>query len=268
MTTAKEYYLEGNLTKAVEQITEEVKNAPSSAAKRAFLVELLCFNGEWERADKQLNALLSLDEKSALTVGTWRQLIRAAQARDDVYNDGAIPEVIELPTERIELALKLQLAERENDQKQCDKLLNAINSLETKNEYSINNTVVSDWRDLDDLNSGILELLGTNGKYFWVDFDQVESIEFDEPTRPLDLLWRKAAIALKSGTAGEVFVPAIYPSQKTEDDLLKLGRKTDWIEKGSLVKGEGLRTWLVGDDAVSLMDIKNIELVTAVEAIA
>ncbi|MGH1470076.1 MAG: type VI secretion system accessory protein TagJ [Cellvibrionaceae bacterium] len=267
MPTAKEYYLEGNLTKAVEKISEEVKNAPSSVSKRAFLIELLCFVGDWERADKQLNTLLSLDEKSALTVGTWRQLIRAAQARDDVFQRGAMPDVIELPTERIQAALKLLILDKEGNSNECESQLNTMMTFNDKNEFSINNKTVSDWRDLDDVNSNILELLGTNGKYFWVDFEQVESIEFDTPRRPLDLLWRKASIALKSGTTGEVFVPAIYPSQKN-DDALKLGRKTDWIEENNIVKGLGLRTWLVGDEAISLMDVESIQLLSEVEATA
>ncbi len=268
MLTAKEYYLEGNLKKAVEQITEEVKGAPSNAAKRAFLVELLCFSGDWERADKQLNALLSLDEKSALTVGTWRQLIRAAQARDDVFNNSAIPDVIELPSDRIQIALKLLLTQKENNANQCVELLNSLESQESKNGFSINYELVTDWRDLDDVTSGILELLGTNGKYFWVDFEQIESIEFDKPVRPLDLLWRKASIVLKTGTTGEVFVPAIYPTKNSDDDLLKLGRKTNWIEINQIVRGEGLRTWLVGEEAVSIMDVEGVELNSAIEAIA
>lgn len=268
MSTAKELYKEGNLKGALDKILDEVRENPTSVSKRAFLIELLCFSGDWERADRQLDTMLSLDEKSALTVGTWRQLIRAAQTRDDVYFNGATPDVIEQPTERIQIALKLLLAQRENQTADCETLLEQLNNLIPQKTFSVNDITALEWRDLDDVTNGIVELLGTNGKYFWVDCDQIESIEFHAPARPLDLLWRKATVSLCNGTTGDVFVPAIYPQANSEDDELKLGRKTDWLEGNGIVRGAGLRSLLVGEEAVSIMDIKSITTVSAVEAIA
>lgn len=117
---AAELFSAGDLASAIKQCAEEVKIQPSSASKRALFVELLCFDGDFERADKQLTALASLDISAAVTVGTWRQLIRAAQARRDVFENGAIPSVISSLTPSIETALAALLALRNDDKGQLD----------------------------------------------------------------------------------------------------------------------------------------------------
>jgi type VI secretion system protein ImpE len=59
-----------------------------------------------------------------------------------------------------------------------------------------------------------------------------------------------------------VFLPAIYPgSHEHADDQVKLGRKTDWKEtKDGPVLGMGLRTFLVGDDPVTLLEWRELKL--------
>jgi len=255
--SAKDCYLEGDLTAAIDTIADEIRDEPGNANKRAFLVELLCFNGDFERADKQLNTLVTLDTQLALTVGTWRQLIRAAQTRCDVYDSGAIPEVIETPTPRIQNSLALLLALRENRTNDYVALIAKIDTETTSDGYNINGQIVNDLRDLDDVNAGVLEVLASNGKYFWVDFSQVIELHFSPPERPLDLLWRKASLTLINGTEGEVFIPTIYHGTNSDDDAAKLARKTDWLEHEGVVRGQGLRTWLVGDHDLSIMDISS-----------
>lgn len=258
---AADLYLEGKLSAAIDAIAEEIRDEPNSASKRAFLVELLCFAGEFERADKQLNTMVSLDAKAALTASTWRQLVRAAQTRRDVFENNCVPELIDAPTPGIQRALSLLVALQEKNTDEIKKLSGSIDGeskTENKNTLLINQQTVVDWRDLDDLHAGVLEVLASNGKYFWVDFSQVVEINFSAPERPIDLLWRKATIMLTSGTEGEVFIPAIYPSQSDDDEGTKLGRKTEWQDESGLIRGRGLRTWLVGDEAQTIMEIESV----------
>ncbi len=258
---AADHYLEGNLSAAIEAIAEEIRDEPNNAAKRAFLVELLCFAGDFERADKQLNTMVTLDAKAALTASTWRQIILAAQIRKDVFESACIPEVIETPTSAIEKSLALLVAVHEKSPKDISKYLGVEETPSNDNAHNtllINRQAVTDWRDLDDLNANILEVLASNGKYFWVDFSQVIELEFYKPERPIDLLWRKANIMLTNGTEGEVFIPALYPGSADDDDATKLGRKTEWQDEHGVFRGRGLRTWLVGDDAKTIMEIDSV----------
>ncbi len=246
-----EQYSQGNLNDAIAQALSEVRDNPSSAVHRAFLAELLCFAQDYERADKQLATLGSIDPQTTLTTSIWRQLIAAAQIRHDVFHKNGSPELIDQPTEDIKTALRNMIDIKEGSFTQLE---------DREQTYTINGQDVTQWRDLDDTSSYILEVLGSNGKYFWVDFAQVTELVFSPPQRAIDLLWRKASLVLTSGSEGEVFIPTIYPYTPKEQDDLMLGRATDWIEnnEAKYVRGIGQRTWLVGEDALTIMEIESI----------
>lgn len=264
MATASEEYAAGNISAALTAIADEIKAAPADAKKRAFFVELLCVAGQYERADQQLNTLVVLEPQSAITVGTWRQLIRAAQSRLDVYFKNAVPDVIDEPTPTIAKSLELLVALNAGDSSLAATALEELEALASPLNLEVNGKTVTEWRDLDDVNAYVLELLGTNGKYFWIDFTQIESIDFAKPTRPLDMLWRKVTITLNNGSVGEAFIPAVYPF-KAEDDAAKLGRLTQWHSQSGLTRGEGLRTWLIGDQALTLFDVESIAVLDSAQ---
>lgn len=258
MTTVNDYYQQGNLTQAIRELSKELAVKPSDAAKRAFLVELLCIKGDLERADDQLDILASLEPDKVLTTGTWRQLIRAAQMRKEVYEKGRTPDVVDDPTSRIKSLLNIQIGLRENDIESVEGQTKDLENGRESCSAIVNGTMVDDVRDLDDTCAGVLEVMATNGQYFWVDFSQISTLEFEPPKRPLDILWRKASIVLHKGTEGEVFIPSIYATP-TDDEEALLGRKTEWIEDGGLVRGIGQRNLLVGDQSVPIMEIESIE---------
>src|SRR5262249_12923833 len=118
----------------------------------------------------------------------------------------------------------------------------------------------TDFRDLDDLTSCVIEALTTNGQYYWVPLARVESLEFREPGRPRDLLWRRTRLVMRDGPDIEVFCPVLYPGSSAEsDDPIRLGRATDWRGgDGSPVRGVGQRTFLVGDEAVPILEIQEV----------
>ncbi|GAB1261901.1 type VI secretion system accessory protein TagJ [Aurantivibrio plasticivorans] len=259
MSTAMELFNAGDLPGAIEAVNGEIRSQPNNVEARALLVELLCFSGDLERADKQLNTMLSLDPQTAFTVGTWRQLIRSAQTRNDVFEQGATPSVIDTPTKVISNALAILLAARTGESDNVQALIDENDTQSSQLEWVINEEEATLLRDADDVLGGITELLGSNGKYFWVDNAQIESLEFVEITRPLELLWRPVDIALSNGTHGQAFLPAIYHGSSDDADVgYSLGKKTDWVETNGVVRGKGLRQWLVNDELLSAYDFKEI----------
>ncbi len=117
-----------------------------------------------------------------------------------------------------------------------------------------------DFRDADDLCAGFFEVLTTTGKYFWVPTERVETVEFHPPKRPRDLFWRRASMSVRAGPDGDVYIPAIYGSDDPAlGDEFRLGRATDWLEEGGgPVRGVGQRVFLVGQDAISIMDLTEL----------
>ena len=90
----------------------------------------------------------------------------------------------------------------------------------------------------------------------------VVSIEFRAPSTPRDLLWRNVILTVRDGPEGEVFLPALYAGTEAEaDDGLRLGRATEWKGgDGTPVRGVGQRTFLVGDDSATILELKALTL--------
>lgn len=257
MTSAHTHYQNGNLTAALAAVADELRQEPTHIGKRAFYAELLCLQGAYERADQQLATLLSLEPDTLLTVGTWRQLIHAAQARQDVFTTKRAPELIGPPTQHIEQQLQILLALAEGDMQTAAQLAHSQAEARPPCPAVVNGRAVDDLRDLDDLCAGLLEVLASNGKYFWIDFSQIRELELAPPQRPLDLLWQKATLLLNNGSEGEVFIPSIYVAT-AEDEAAMLGRTTDWQEKHGLVRGLGQRLWLVGEEALPISEVQTV----------
>jgi len=47
----------GKLSEAIQSLSAEIRENPTDAQMRVFLFELLCFAGDYDRADKHLNLL-------------------------------------------------------------------------------------------------------------------------------------------------------------------------------------------------------------------
>ena len=98
-------------------------------------------------------------------------------------------------------------------------------------------------------------LLRANGEYAWVPLEQVGAVALNPPRFPRDLIWAPARLEV-DGTAGEVFLPALYPgTHEAADDQLRLGRMTDWRSgDGGPVLGVGGRLFLADDDPIGLLE--------------
>lgn len=258
MTSAAELYKEGKLSEAITQLQQEIKANPAETSKRAFLVELLCFAGEFERADKQIDIVATQEPEALVGLGFWRQLIRAELSRQELYSDGRAPNFVNKPTEIINDLMQASICLREEKYAEALKITEAAEEKRTPVKGQCNGEDFDDFRDLDDLNSNVLEVLANNGNYYWIDFNDINSIEFFEPQRPIDLLWRKAALDVNDGPDGEVFIPTIYINSKG-NELAQLGRLTEWTEETDRpLRGIGLRSFLVGDELKTILDIKDI----------
>jgi type VI secretion system protein ImpE len=114
-------------------------------------------------------------------------------------------------------------------------------------------------RDCDDLFAGVLEVMAQGG-YYWVPLEQIETLTLKPPGFPRDLLWAPARLEL-ADSGGNVFLPVLYPaSHEHSDEAIKLGRATDWKEiPDGPVQGVGGRTFLVDEDAISLLEWRKLE---------
>ena len=66
--SAREHYEAGRLDEALAAAKADVKAKPTDVSRRRFLSELLCFAGEIDKADVQLDAASEMDPKQAVGV--------------------------------------------------------------------------------------------------------------------------------------------------------------------------------------------------------
>lgn len=263
---ARELYQAGDLAAAVAAQIEEVKRHPTDVARRSLLCEWLLIQGELERADKHLDLIVHQSPELMPGVALLRQQLRAEEWRQQFFRDGRAPECLVQPQGHVRLCLEASIHLREGHWAPAQALLDEAQAQRPPVSGMCDGVRFGDLRDLDDRFPGILEVLTSTGKYYWVALEQVASISFHAPQRSLDTLWRRAALTIREdGPDGEVFIPATYftPGQVL-DDALRLGRATDWrvlaptAEEG-LTVGLGQREFLVGEEVRSIMSLSELE---------
>jgi type VI secretion system protein ImpE len=255
---AQDLYRAGKLGEAVAQQTEEVKKNPTDLGRRCFLAELLCLSGNLDRADAQLETISKMQQPPSPAIGLMRQLVRAEKTRQEVHFDGRAPEILVPLPPYAGLSLEAATALRAGDVASAARLAMEAEEQRPHLHGTCDGEPFDDFRDLDDLTAGFFEVLTSTGKYFWVPFESVISVEPDAPATPLDLLWRPVQMSVRGGPEGKVFLAAVYSGRGAGlDDAARLGRRTDWTQasQDGPVRGVGLRTFLVGEDTRSLFEL-------------
>jgi type VI secretion system protein ImpE len=250
----------GRLAPAIEAGNAALRLNPADLDSRVLLAELLVFTGNLERADTILDAASQIDPTVMVGVAEFRQLVRAALARRQHSREGRVPEFLGEPTPALRSGLAAFIALRAGDLRQAARHAAEAEELRPRVAGCAGDASFDDFRDADDLHAGFFEILTTTGKYFWVPTERVASIEFHSPRRPRDLAWRRASVSVTGGPDGEVYLPAIYDTDKPDiSDEFLLGRATDWIgpENGPTL-GIGQRVFVVGEDATGIMDLTTL----------
>jgi type VI secretion system protein ImpE len=223
-----------------------VRAEPARAGHRLDLADILIVQGELERADAQLELALLQDPALGMPVALTRQLIRAASARADCFGQRRPPELV---TEA-DAALTAALA----------RLAGAEAPAPTQSlAGTVDGRPFEDLRDGDDRTAEVLEVLTSTGKYVWVSLAQVASLSIRPPERVRDTVWRQVELEVRGGPSGIVYLPAIYLSADA-NDAQRLGRETDWVEQGAGTWGVGLRTFLIGEEALSINEFTDLKV--------
>lgn len=254
-------FREGRLDDAVAAASAAVKAKPTDLAARVRLAEMLLLAGNLERADVLLDAAGQLDPSASLIVAEFRQLLRADMARRQLFRDGRVPEFLDTPSPAEQHLLACLVAMRAGDHSAAAEAATAAEAARAATPGvheggQSDNGAFDDFRDASDDLGGVLEILTTTGKYYWIPLARIEEIMFHKPTRPRDLAWRRASISVNQGPDGDVYVPVTYFSDDAAlGAAYRLGRATDWMDHDGVVTGVGQREFLVGDASVPIMEL-------------
>jgi len=229
----------GQLDEAIAALGAELRIHPDNAQRRTFLFELLCFAGEHERAQKQLDIVASASKEARLGALLYLAALNAERTRQEMFAHDTYPGGV--PPRPV--------------------------------AGTLNGRPFRSLEDADPRIGARLEVFAA-GQYLWLPFEHVASLRIAAPKRLRDLLWVPAVIRpvpeLKTLELGEVLLPAIAPlSWQDPDAAVRLGRVTEWVatDDGRSVP-IGQKVLLVDGEEVSLLDVRELDITASPAAIA
>jgi type VI secretion system protein ImpE len=261
MTTPKQKFEIGDLGGAIETLTGEVKASPADSRRRTFLFELLCFAGEWDRAERQLDVLARESVRTELGVELYRNAIKAERERARVFAEGGRPHFLAEPPAYVGVQLEALDRMVGGATSEARELLDRVEEERPALPCVVNGERHDDLRDADDRLGPVLEIV-VGDHYTWLPWEQIKRINVERPARLRDLLWIPTRIESRDGSVGDVFVMALYPeSSRSANDEVRLGRMTDWVKvSDELYAGIGLRMLLVGEEDRPMPDVRSMSI--------
>ena len=258
---AEQRIREGRLQEALAELQAQVRKEPANAKYRVFLFQLLAVLGQWERASNQLNVLGEMDAASLPMVQTYREAIRCELLRADVFAGRRSPLVFGDPEPWVALMLEALRLTAEGHPAQAQAVRDQAFEAATATPGTLDGQPFEWLADADPRLGPMLEVI-VNGRYYWIPFQRVQTIQLEQPTDLRDFVWMPAQFTWANGGEAVGLIPARYPeSHASADPLVQLGRKTEWLEgQAGICFGLGQRMLATDQGEYSLLDIRHIEL--------
>ncbi len=256
---AKDLIMAGRLAEARKQLTEEVKAAPADPGKRTLLFQVLAFCGEWDRAERHLDAIVMQELRAETGVQVYKNLLHAERERLEVAKRARRPSLLpKTPPyfERYVDALeKLAGGDLEGAAGAFDQILESRPDI----SGTINGKSFEGFADTDANLALFLEGI-VHDRYVWIPVEEVRELIISEPKTLFDLLWIPAHVTTQEGLSIGCYLNVLYPdSSSHEDDRIKLGRMTDWVPLGGpFARGVGQHVFQIGEEDLAILEIREV----------
>lgn len=230
---AQTLFREGKLSEAIASAGALLRENPADSRLRTFLFELLCFAGDFDRAEKHLHLLGTGSGDKDREVGAllYHAALHAERTRTEMFEKSETP----------------------------------ITSPASTPGGVLNGQPFTTIEDADPRIGPRLEIFAA-GNYLWLPFEHIASIKMEPPRRLRDLLW--APVVLRTGPdfkgmeLGEVLLPALTPlSCRHPDEAVRLGRVTVWDDQ---TEGDpvpyGQKILLVDGEEFPILEIRTLTI--------
>jgi type VI secretion system protein ImpE len=183
----------------------------------------------------------------------------ARLAADDARHAGAPQFLIDPPAHIRERLKAAELLANGRDEEGRE-LLDDADELASWAEGYVDGRQFEGWRDADDLLGPVIEAFHGE-RYLWIPIEQVRKFRLDEGDELRDALYRPATVQLRDESQWEVFIPALYTgTAEHPEEGIRTGAGVDWVDRGGLVRGVGSRTYLFGEEELSLSEFRQVEV--------
>jgi type VI secretion system protein ImpE len=256
--------IKGSLADALTELQAKVRKEPANAKLRIFLFQLLAVLGQWERAMTQLNVLGDMDVSTLPMVQTYREAVLCEMLRARIFAGQRSPLVFGQPARWIALLLEALRLSGLGEYGQSQEVRAQAFELAptTSGRVGGESGEPFEWiADADTRMGPMLEAI-VNGKYYWIAFQRIRTIQIEEPADLRDLVWVPAYFTWANGGEAPGLIPTRYPgSEASEDDQIRMARRTEWQQRGEDVYvGLGQRMLATESSEYSLMDLRLVSL--------
>lgn len=229
--TTRQLFDAGKVREAEKQLTGYLREHPTDVGQRTFLFELLCFAGDYARAEKQLSVLSQGSRDAELGAILYFAALHAEKTRHEMFDTAQLPGQATGPSP----------------------------------QGTLNGRPFHSLTDCDPDLGARLEVFAA-GSYLWIPFEHLASIEMEPPRKLRDTLWRpaivRAAPSFRGGAElGEVLIPVLYPfSWKHSNESVWLGRVTDWAadDEGRQYPS-GQRIWQMDGEEIPFLEVCSVD---------
>lgn len=251
----------GDPAGALAALSEAVQKAPSNPELRVFLFQLMGVQGQWERADKQLDVLNDMGDTAVAMVRAYQDVINCERHRDAVFAGQVRPIVMGEPEPWVARLIEAQQALAHGDAESFE----SLNAAALEEAPAISGRINDDgfeWlADADRRFGPVFEMI-FNQHYYWVPAARVRKLQTEPPSDLRDLVWLPAEVTWVNGGQAMVMMPARYPDLKSASGQALLGQHTDWKAIGAgtdLAKGVGQRMLTTDAGDYPLLQVRTIE---------
>lgn len=259
MSRSQQLFREGKLHECLAALQGEVRASPAEAKLRIFLAQLLMLTGDWDRAVNQLQVAAELDASALPMKHAYTAAIDCERLRAAVFAGQRQPLILGDPPPWIAALLRALSALAQGRADEAAQL--RAGALETADATagSVNGTGFEWIADADSRLGPVLEVF-LNGAYYWAPFSRIRRIVIEPPTDARDLVWVPAQFTWSNEGEAMGFIPARYAgSERSEDDGVRMGRRTEWQALGEeAFAGLGQRVLTTSSDEIGLLEVREL----------
>ncbi|MBX3316231.1 MAG: hypothetical protein KF902_05135 [Phycisphaeraceae bacterium] len=257
--TAASLVKEGRLADALSRLQDQVRKEPAKPEHRVFLFQLLSVLGSWDRALTQLNVAADMDPSTLLMAEVCRPALACEVLRKQIFEGKRSPLLLGEPQEWVGwLVQALQLQAQGKTAAAAELRVKAFEAAPAT-PGRINDEPFEWISDADQRLGPVMEAI-IEGKYYWVPMNHIREITIEPPADLRDVVWTPALFTWSNGGKKVGLIPTRYPgSESVNDDAIRLGRKTDWIDAGpDLQIGLGQRMLATDNSEHPILEVRSI----------
>lgn len=251
----------GDPEAALQKLQSAVRENPSDAKLRIFLFQLLSVQGSWERALNQLNVSAELDAKALAMAQMYREALKCELLRAEVFAGRKSPVIFGEPQQWLALLIESMLQGGHGNAGAAADLRDQAFELAPATSGSIDDQPFAWIADADMRLGPVCEAV-INGRYYWLPYANLAQIDIEAPEDLRDQVWCPAHFLFSNGGEAIGVIPTRYPgSEASSDGLIRLARKTEWVESaGGVFTGLGQRVLATDAGEFALLDVRCIKL--------